>query len=178
MAKHIGKNSTVSTVEAWSSEMKKSYPVAYTAFEKMLNVEKYGSAGHMFGQLTKASEVLTVFILECGSTPPTDFKNIEEVKSSLKVAFEKAEELQAWKAVMKERYPSAFASFVRMCKHNGYATIERALASLQQITALLVIWLGNCNVSMLEDSVADTDIKYAIERALSYSEQLSHDLAL
>lgn len=158
--------------------MKQDFPTAYAAFERMLGKEGYASVGHMFGQLSKAAEPLGIFIAECGSTPPIEFKNIEEIKQVLATAFEKGEAFQKWKITMKEKYPSAFSSFVTMCKHNGYATIERALASLQQIATLLVIWLGNCNVVMSEDSIAEGDMLSAMERAFRQSEELSQDLAL
>lgn len=168
-----------STTVAWSAEMQQNFPIVYAAFERAFAQWGYATAGHLFGQLSKVANELTIFILECGGTPPANFKNVEEVKSALAAAFEKGEVFQKWKVEMKERYPSAFRSLVTMCTRNGYKTIELALASVAQIATLLIVWLGNCNVTVIEESVMDAgDLRKAIERALAYSEKLSADLAL
>lgn len=177
--KNKEKKPVTSTVAAWTKEMQFQFPNAFARFEDAMKSAGFSTTGHMFGQLSKAKDFITTFLVECEAPLPDDFKNVEQVKLALALAFENGQPFENWKAEVQQRYPTAFQSLMVMLRHNSYPTIELALAGAQHIAGVFVSWMRSGNVVACEEKVAvdQTYLKAELERALANSEAISRELA-
>lgn len=173
------KSTSTSTVTAWTTEMNEKFPDVFNRFTQAMKAAGFATTGHMFGQLGKAKNFITTFLVECGTPIPGDFKNVEDVKAVLALAFENGQPFESWKEHVQRNYPTAFGSLMNMLRHHSYPTIELALAGAHHIVGIFASWMRSGNVVVSEEKLATDPIylKSELERALANSEAISRELA-